>query len=173
MDAEQDGGKTKSKSRKEKPSALLREPGKSMLPFSRVQKILKVDRELPMIQREATLAISIATEDFIKRFAEATQRIADREKRTTVQQRDVATMVRKVDEFTFLEELFPWSDAEPQTRRKPKALQDREQPNDAAPTMLDRFVTNATRTNQESDTQDELDGSVVMNEDGTMSIDPH
>jgi len=88
--------------------ALVREPGKSLLPISRVQKIMKADKvcgyralhplststsfqELPMVAKEATFLISLATEEFIKRFSEASQRIAHREKRVTVQQRDLGT----------------------------------------------------------------------------------
>ena len=70
--------------------------------------------------KEATFLISLATEEFVKRICQASQRIAEREKRATVQQRDIgtsrfasrdimakihnaATVVRKADEFIFLE----------------------------------------------------------------------
>ena len=39
--------------------------------------------------KEATFIISLAAEEFIKRLSEASQVTADRENRTTVQQRDV------------------------------------------------------------------------------------
>lgn len=42
-----------------------------------------------MIARDATFLISLATEEFIKRLSQACQKLAEREKRTTVQQRDV------------------------------------------------------------------------------------
>ncbi|KIK20021.1 hypothetical protein PISMIDRAFT_52851, partial [Pisolithus microcarpus 441] len=80
-----------------------REAGKSVLPFSRVQKIIKVDKDLPMVARDATFLISMATEEFIKRLAQASQKVAEREKRSTVQQRDVATVTRRADEFFFLD----------------------------------------------------------------------
>jgi DNA polymerase epsilon subunit 4 len=89
-------------------AALVRESGKSLLPISRVQKIMKADKvrgyhalhlssnstsfqELPMVAKEATFIISLATEEFIKRFSEASYHIAHREKRVTVQQRDIGT----------------------------------------------------------------------------------
>lgn len=53
--------------------------------------------------REATFLISLATEEFIKRLCEAAQRQAERERRATVQYKDIATVVRKADEFMFLE----------------------------------------------------------------------
>ena len=88
--------------------ALVRDSGKSLLPISRVQKIMKADKvhgyhalhpltnstsfqELPIVAKEATFLISLATEEFIKRFSEASYHIAHREKRVTVQQRDIGT----------------------------------------------------------------------------------
>lgn len=73
-----------------------------------------------MVAKDATFLISLATEEFIKRLSQACQRLAEREKRTTVQQKDVgkvflfcvtcfssqhlvANIVRRVDEFLFLE----------------------------------------------------------------------
>ena len=47
-----------------------------------------------MVQREATFLISRATEEFIGRLAEAAQRLAERERRTTVQAKDIGACVR-------------------------------------------------------------------------------
>ncbi|KAL1742037.1 hypothetical protein HDZ31DRAFT_44141 [Schizophyllum fasciatum] len=124
------------KKRKAPAQELEREPGKSLLPFTRVQKIIKADKEIPMVARDATFLISLATEEFIRRFCQAGQRVADREKRTTVQHRDLATVVRKADEFLFLEEIIPWTAPDPAPRRpKAKAA---EKP--AAQTALDTYV---------------------------------
>jgi hypothetical protein len=78
-------------------------------------------QELPTIAKEATFLISLAAEEFIKRLSEAAQRVAERERRTTIQSRDLsmyqidmwyfefsqsyiqAAVVRKADEFVFLE----------------------------------------------------------------------
>ncbi|KAI0667603.1 hypothetical protein C8Q78DRAFT_1051706 [Trametes maxima] len=155
------------------PDTLAREPGKSVLPYSRVQKILKADKDLVMVQREATFLISRATEEFIGRFAEAVQRLAERERRTTVQAKDVVATVRRAEEFAFLEELFPWSELDQGVKRKPKALQDTEQ-RKGAPTMLEQFVSRAandeTQEASEDDTGAQMD--FVENEDGTMSMVP-
>ena len=79
-------------------------------------------QELPTVAKEAAFLISLATEEFIKRLSEASHHIAHREKRVTVQQRDIGTTVcsstyeylahcnsiqasvtRRADEFLFLE----------------------------------------------------------------------
>jgi DNA polymerase epsilon subunit 4 len=42
-----------------------------------------------MMARDAVLLISLATEEFVKRLSEAGQKVAERNQRTTVQQRDI------------------------------------------------------------------------------------
>ncbi|KAH9942903.1 histone-fold-containing protein [Amylocystis lapponica] len=153
--------------RKEAKAKKEREPGKSLLPFSRVQKILKADDEMPMVAREATLSISLATEEFVARFIEAAHRAAQRDKRTTVQHRDVASVVRRMEEYAFLEDIIPWSlPAEP---RKPKALQNKDKDKPTEKTMLDRFFKGGDR---DTSAEEEAETNVVMNEDGTMSVGP-
>ena len=76
-----------------------------------------------MVQREAAFLISRATEEFIQRIAEAAQQVAERERRSTVQAKDLGesslilsyllalrsssrcsvASVRRADEFAFLE----------------------------------------------------------------------
>ncbi|KAL5501639.1 DPB3 [Sanghuangporus vaninii] len=92
-----------------KPSGMvLREEGRSLLPISRVQRIIKADKDLPVVAKEAVFAISIATEEFIKRVTAASQRQAERENRMTVQRKDFATVASKADEFFFLEDVLMW-----------------------------------------------------------------
>ncbi|KAI0754893.1 hypothetical protein C8Q80DRAFT_396365 [Daedaleopsis nitida] len=74
------------------PETLTRESGRSLLPHARVQRILKADKELIMVQREASFLISRATEEFIQRISEAAQRVAERERRTTVQGKDLGEL---------------------------------------------------------------------------------
>lgn len=52
---------------------------------------------------------------------------------------------------------------EKQPKRKPKAISQRDE--NAEPTMLDQFVKKTVET-QEETTQ--MEGEIVMNEDGTM-----
>jgi DNA polymerase epsilon subunit 4 len=41
------------------------------------------------VAKDATFLISLATEEFVKRLCQASQRVAEREKRATVQYRDI------------------------------------------------------------------------------------
>ncbi|KAI0094516.1 hypothetical protein BDY19DRAFT_1044321 [Irpex rosettiformis] len=163
-------------------NAIVNVPGKSLFPVSRVQKILKADKDLPMVSREAVLLISLATEEFVKRLAEASHRLAVRENRLTVQRKDVASICRRADEFFFLEELIPLYEPEPAGKRKPKALQQRDKAGESISgktKTLDQFAFKS-KTNASMSQGDEIgsegpaggDEDVVMNEDGTMSFGP-
>ncbi|KAF9454821.1 hypothetical protein P691DRAFT_201484 [Macrolepiota fuliginosa MF-IS2] len=79
----------KKKRERREPVPLNREPGKSLLPFSRVQKIIKADKDIPLVAKDAVFVISLATEAFISELAQAAQRVAEREKRATVQHKDI------------------------------------------------------------------------------------
>lgn len=46
-----------------------------------------------MVAKDATFLISLATEEFIKKLSQACQRLAEREKRSTVQQKDVGKVL--------------------------------------------------------------------------------
>jgi histone H3/H4 len=54
-----------------------------------------------MVSKEAVFLISVATEKFIERLAQAGQRIAERQSRATVQERDICehTIVSPTDCF--------------------------------------------------------------------------
>ncbi|KAJ3503729.1 hypothetical protein NLJ89_g8306 [Agrocybe chaxingu] len=95
--------------KKDPQGPLVRQPGKSLLPFATVQRIIKADKEIPIVARDATYLISLATEEFIKRLCEAAQQVSQREKRSTVQQKDIAAVARRADEFLFLEEIILWT----------------------------------------------------------------
>lgn len=45
-----------------------------------------------MVSKEAVLLISLATEEFIMRISEASHRLAARDKRATVQRKDIGTL---------------------------------------------------------------------------------
>jgi len=112
-------------STKEDGKERTREPGKNPFPVSRVQKILKADTQLPTISKEAVFLISVATEKFIGRLAQAGQRVAERQSRVNIQERDICAIVRGVEEFTFLWDVLSEPDDsypihEPKATRKPK-----------------------------------------------------
>ncbi|KAL4251506.1 hypothetical protein ABKN59_005053 [Abortiporus biennis] len=169
--AEEGASEQPKQKRKREPAPInvQRDPGKSLLPFSRVQRILKADKELPIVAREATYLISLATEEFIKRIAEESSLVAQRESRVTVQYKDIANVVRRVDKYMFLDEIVPFQpppDVQNTTKRTSKSKQ---HPANlaAAPTMLDAFVK---KRDDIEETQEDGDGDVVMNDDGTMSM---
>ncbi|PIL22615.1 transcription factor [Ganoderma sinense ZZ0214-1] len=153
---------------------LVREPGKSLLPYSRVQKILKADKDLIMVQREAVFLISRATEEFVAQIAEASQAVASREGRATVQAKDLMSCIRRAEEYVFLEEAIPFLEPKPASIKPGKAKdskttksgsgnQQNPQKPQPQPTMLDHFVQS-----RKNDTQDSQ-GEVFENEDGTLS----
>jgi DNA polymerase epsilon subunit 4 len=150
-----------------KPTAsLVRESGKSLLPLSRVQKIMKADKELPMVAKEAAFLISSAAEEFIKRLSEASYHIAHREKRVTVQQRDIASVTRRADEFLFLEEIIPWPDAsDAPARRKLPGLAKSAGTSTGGNRSMSEFVKSAAGSEAKGQGVD-----VVLNEDGTMQV---
>ncbi|KAH8094621.1 histone-fold-containing protein [Cristinia sonorae] len=152
------------KTKKGAAAPAAREPGKSSFPVSRVQKIMKADKELPMVAREATFLISVATEEFIKRLAEESSIVAARENRVTIQYRDLATIVRRVEKFMFLDEIIPFQPPPAPAKRKAKA-QNEDSQLGRTTTMLDAFVARA----QSPEGPDE---DIIMNEDGTMSANP-
>ncbi|TFK20602.1 histone-fold-containing protein [Coprinopsis marcescibilis] len=132
----------KKKKEKREVVVLERELGKSLLPISRVQKIIKADKDISIVAKDATFLISLATEEFIKRICEAGSKAASRENRTTVQAKDIATVVRRVDEFLFLEDILPWVTVEPPPKRTSKVKEVTAAATlKSAPTMLDQFVT--------------------------------
>ncbi|KAJ3823272.1 histone-fold-containing protein [Lentinula raphanica] len=148
-------GPTKKKRERKEANHLVRDLGKSLLPFSRVQKIIKADKEIPIIARDATFLISLAAEEFIKRLCQAGQKAAEKEKRTTVQHKDLASVVRRADEFMFLDEIISLDQPEPQ-KRIPKALATKPlAPATVGSTFLDTFVktkpTNALEQLQETE----------------------
>ncbi|TDL17700.1 histone-fold-containing protein [Rickenella mellea] len=139
----------KKKREKKQPVIPERETGKSLFPMSRVQKIIKADkaRELPIIAKEAVVAISIATEGFIKRLGEASHKQAEREKRTTVQRRDIAAVIRRADEFAFLDDIIPWEEQDAPSKLRKKGVLV------TVPSTsgeIDKFVTSTRNEQQDS-----------------------
>ncbi|KAG7088615.1 hypothetical protein E1B28_012589 [Marasmius oreades] len=165
------------KKKLKQPVQLTREPGKSLFPFSRVQRIIKADKDIPIMAKDATVLISLATEEFVKRLCQEAHRIAEREKRTMVHAKDIATIARKADEFLFLEEILSHRPAE-QLKRKPKALAEKEKEpaeKEKEPaeiegsTLIDHFAPPKKTTAETNESGSQV---IVMNDDGTMEIEP-
>jgi DNA polymerase epsilon subunit 4 len=56
-----------------------------------------------LVQKEAQVLISIATEQFIRSFAQAMLATAERERRSTISVRDIGIIGRSSDRFLFLQ----------------------------------------------------------------------
>ncbi|KAJ7075837.1 hypothetical protein B0H15DRAFT_865415 [Mycena belliarum] len=148
----------KKKRDKREPAKVERPPGKTLLPISKVQHIIKADKDIAIVAKEATFLICCAAEEFIKRFGEAAMALAERDKRSTLQYKDIATVVRKADEFLFLEEIIPWTVPEAAPKRKVK---DSNITGSLGP--LDQFMA---KPRAGSGTEEAP--RIIINEDGTM-----
>ncbi|EPX71960.1 histone-like transcription factor family [Schizosaccharomyces octosporus yFS286] len=80
--------------------------GKTVLPLSRVKKIIKQDEDIHSCSNASALLVSVATEMFIQKLADQSFQLAKLQKRKGIQYRDVADVVRKDDQFEFLSDLF-------------------------------------------------------------------
>lgn len=83
--------------------------GATTLPLARVKKILAVDEEITAVSANASFAITIATEMFIRYFADQTMNVvkSERRPRKQIQYRDLANAVSRVDNLSFLEDIVP------------------------------------------------------------------
>ncbi|KZW03338.1 hypothetical protein EXIGLDRAFT_828693 [Exidia glandulosa HHB12029] len=92
---------------KPRPKPIERTAGQTLLPLPRVQKIMKADGDLLPVSKEAMHVISVATEEFLKRLAQSSHKLAAAQRRTTVDYKDAATAVQQGDQLQFLHETVP------------------------------------------------------------------
>ncbi|KAI0004516.1 hypothetical protein BJV74DRAFT_379510 [Russula compacta] len=83
-----------------------RVPGHTLIPPTRLENILRADGESGPMSKEAQFALSIATEEFIKRFTRAGHQRASSAKRSIVSYRDMAAAVQS-SPLKFLEDVAP------------------------------------------------------------------
>ncbi|GJJ15734.1 hypothetical protein Clacol_010012 [Clathrus columnatus] len=164
----------KAKGQPKAPPPAERLPGKSLLPTARVQRIMKADKELPNCSKEGVFLISVATEEFIKRLGRSAQQQANKEKRSTVQRKDLATAARRGEEFAFLEELLsiniPSAPAAPIKRSKPKTNANA----NPGPNIKDVLLKVASneQNNTEGDSGGSISGTQRGAEDNTHENSP-
>ncbi|KAL9102973.1 MAG: hypothetical protein Q9163_001926 [Psora crenata] len=79
------------------------------LEVARVKKILAVDEDIGTVSANASFAITIATELFIRYFAEQAMNVVKSEKkpRRNIQYKDLANAVSRIDNLSFLEDIVP------------------------------------------------------------------
>ncbi|CBA11517.1 DNA polymerase epsilon subunit C [Schizosaccharomyces pombe] len=80
--------------------------GKTVLPLSRVKRIIKQDEDVHYCSNASALLISVATELFVEKLATEAYQLAKLQKRKGIRYRDVEDVVRKDDQFEFLSDLF-------------------------------------------------------------------
>ncbi|ELU38974.1 ribosome biogenesis protein Ria1, putative [Rhizoctonia solani AG-1 IA] len=124
------------KEKQPKPKPAAPELGESILPMARVQKIMKADKELPNVTKEAVHTISVATEEFIRRLSSAAYSQASRDKRSMIHYKDVALAVKRNPELHFLEEMIPTATPAPQAlaQHKLKLAERNSAPTTSTPT---------------------------------------
>jgi len=81
--------------------------GQTTFPINRVLSIIKADRDINMVQKEALFLIAKATEHFISKLTQASYVECSRWNRRTIQYRDMAKAIQGSEEFFFLEEVIP------------------------------------------------------------------
>ena len=78
-----------------------------VLPLARVKKIIKSDPEVNMVASDSCLLIARSTELFLTELVSRSWVFAQREKRKTVQYKDVANAVNMHDNLFFLSDVIP------------------------------------------------------------------
>ncbi|EMD39970.1 hypothetical protein CERSUDRAFT_92455 [Gelatoporia subvermispora B] len=84
-----------------------RVPGHTLLPQARLENILHADGSGGQLSKEALFMLSVATEEFLKRFAAAGLREANAARRAVVNYRDIAQVAHAQPEFHFLQDIMP------------------------------------------------------------------
>ncbi|KAI0300282.1 hypothetical protein BC826DRAFT_668924 [Russula brevipes] len=107
-----EGGQTQSSAttngkRKHQRKSGERVPGHTLLPATRLENILRADGESGPMSKEAQFALSIATEEFIKRFTRAGHQLASGDKRSIISYRDMAAVAAHSPPLKFLEDVVP------------------------------------------------------------------
>ncbi|KAL7311604.1 hypothetical protein PS15m_009343 [Mucor circinelloides] len=84
-----------------------RTPGTTMLPLARIKRVIKEDKDVSLINAEATFCIAYATELFMEYLVTEAFSKAKKEKRKTVYYKDLASTVKESEQLEFLEDVIP------------------------------------------------------------------
>lgn len=91
----------------QKSAVVERVPGTTILPLARIKRVIKEDKDVSLINAEATFCIAYATELFMEYLVTEAFAKAKKEKRKTVYYKDLAGTVKEVEQFEFLEDVIP------------------------------------------------------------------
>ncbi|KAL1962880.1 hypothetical protein VTN77DRAFT_9058 [Rasamsonia byssochlamydoides] len=83
--------------------------GQTALPLSRIKKIIQLDEDIAQCSHNATFVIAMATEMFIQYLAQQGHNVvkSERKPRKTIQYKDLATAVSRIDNLEFLSDVIP------------------------------------------------------------------
>ncbi|EPZ35461.1 Histone-fold domain-containing protein [Rozella allomycis CSF55] len=79
----------------------------TVFPIARMKRLIKAVSDQSVVSQDAVLAISVASELFIKNFATQASTIAQSEKRKTIFYKDLVKLSRNVERFEFLNDVLP------------------------------------------------------------------
>ncbi|CAJ1954348.1 unnamed protein product [Cylindrotheca closterium] len=77
------------------------------IPFRTVKKAMKLDPDIPIVQNEAAIMVTLAAELFLKQLAKDSHAIAQNRGRNTIRYEDVAEARSNDSALAFLEMLLP------------------------------------------------------------------
>ncbi|KGQ01748.1 hypothetical protein PAAG_11466 [Paracoccidioides lutzii Pb01] len=83
--------------------------GHAALPLTRIKKIIHLDEDIAQCSNNAAFVIAVATEMFIRYLAEQGYNVvkSERKPRRTIQYKDLATAVSRIDNLEFLADVIP------------------------------------------------------------------
>nr|KMM65827.1 hypothetical protein CPAG_02170 [Coccidioides posadasii RMSCC 3488] len=83
--------------------------GRTALPLTRIKKIIHLDEDIAQCSNNAAFLIAVATEMFIRYLAEQSYNVvkSERKPRKTIQYKDLATAVSRIDNLEFLSDIIP------------------------------------------------------------------
>ncbi|ORZ03430.1 histone-fold-containing protein [Syncephalastrum racemosum] len=84
-----------------------RTPGTTILPIARVKRVIKDDKDVNLINNEATFCVTAATELFMEYLVSEGLNRARKDKRKTIFYKDLASAVSSIEQFEFLEDVIP------------------------------------------------------------------
>ncbi|MCJ1378537.1 hypothetical protein MMC17_001636 [Xylographa soralifera] len=148
--------------------------GTAALPLARVKKILQADEEIGPVSNNAAFVITLATEMFVRYLAEQAHNVAKSESkpRRSIQYRDVANAVARLDNLEFLSDVIPRTT----TWREHKAKKARESGESSArrsrPLAAGQTTLDGTDPHAGQD-QAMGEGIAEVDEDGTLSPEEH
>ncbi|KAH9854659.1 hypothetical protein C2E23DRAFT_817429 [Lenzites betulinus] len=103
-EVEEDEGTSSAKGRKR---LGVRVPGHTLVPQDKLDNILQAEGAGQHMSKEAVFMLSVATEEFVKKLAEAGYKQTLAENRQHVQYRDMSILTHERSEYKFLEDTIP------------------------------------------------------------------